>query len=96
MGRCIYNNYCFEGFWRSWHRGFNQWLIRYVFVPLGGSKYKMYNIWVVFTFVALWHDFDLNVLFWAWGICLALIPEIAIKKFFTSKKMEKYWHQTWF
>jgi len=23
MNRCINNNYCFEGFWRSWHRGFN-------------------------------------------------------------------------
>jgi hypothetical protein len=23
MNRCVYNNYCFEGFWRSWHRGFN-------------------------------------------------------------------------
>jgi len=23
MNRCLFNNHCFEGFWRSWHRGFN-------------------------------------------------------------------------
>lgn len=23
MNRCMLNNYCFEGFWRSWHRSFN-------------------------------------------------------------------------
>lgn len=91
MGRCIYNNYCFEGFWRSWHRGFNQWLIRYIFIPLGGSRYKQYNMWVVFTFVAVWHDINWNLLLWAWGICLALIPEMAIKKIFTSRKYQHLW-----
>ena len=79
MVSCIYSNYSFEDFWRSWHRGFNLWNIRYIFVPLGGSKYKKYNIWVVFTFVAIWHDIEWNLVIWAWGICLALIPEIAIK-----------------
>lgn len=33
MNRCIFNNFCFEQFWRSWHRSFNQWLIRYIFIP---------------------------------------------------------------
>lgn len=23
MNRCVFNNYSLEGFWRSWHRGFN-------------------------------------------------------------------------
>ena len=22
MNRCMCNNYCFNGFWRAWHRGF--------------------------------------------------------------------------
>jgi D-alanyl-lipoteichoic acid acyltransferase DltB (MBOAT superfamily) len=37
MNRCVHNNYSAESFWRSWHRGFNLWLIRYIFIPLGGS-----------------------------------------------------------
>lgn len=87
MNRCICNNYTFEGFWRSWHRSFNQWLIRYLFIPLGGSKFKSLNIWVVFTFVAIWHDFELNLIFWAWCICMSLIPEMILRKVFTTKKV---------
>lgn len=95
MNRCIFNNYCFEGFWRSWHRGFNQWLIRYIFVPLGGRNHKFLIVWVVFTWVALWHDMNLNLLFWAWGICLAMMPEILLKSYFNKPSFNwlraKWW-----
>lgn len=88
MNRCMYNNYCFEGFWRAWHRSFNVWLIRYIFIPLGGSKYKLFSIWVIFSFVALWHDLKLNLLIWGWFICLFLIPEILMKNFFNEKRVK--------
>lgn len=32
--------------------------IRYVYIPLGGSQKKLLNVWVVFTFVAVWHDLE--------------------------------------
>ncbi|KAL4468853.1 hypothetical protein ABPG72_008780 [Tetrahymena utriculariae] len=95
MNRCIYNNYNFEGFWRSWHRGFNQWLLRYIYFPLGGSKTKLWNIWVVFTFVAIWHDLKLNLLLWAWGICICLIPEIGVKKYLEKQQFKKYTTSSW-
>jgi D-alanyl-lipoteichoic acid acyltransferase DltB (MBOAT superfamily) len=94
MNRCVFNNYCFEGFWRSWHRGFNQWLIRYIFIPLGGSKTKIWNIWVVFTFVAIWHDFTLDLVVWAWFICAALIPEMVVKKW--AQGQTHLWQNAWF
>jgi D-alanyl-lipoteichoic acid acyltransferase DltB (MBOAT superfamily) len=87
MNRCMYNNYCFEGFWRAWHRSFNVWLIRYIFIPLGGSKYKFINIWIIFTFVALWHDIKINLLLWGWFICVFMIPEIFVKSFFSRKEV---------
>jgi len=87
MNRCVANNYSFESFWRSWHRSFNQWLIRYIFVPLGGSKYKLYNVWVVFSFVAIWHDVDLNLIYWSWIICLTMMPEMAVKWYFYGEKV---------
>ncbi|CAG9313295.1 unnamed protein product [Blepharisma stoltei] len=90
MGRCMSNNYCFESFWRMWHRAFNQWLIRYVFIPLGGSKYKIYNIWVVFGFVALWHDLNLNLLAWGWGMCLFIMPEVIVKSYFQKAKFNEF------
>jgi len=87
MNRCMYDNYCFEGFWRAWHRSFNVWLIRYIFIPLGGSSYKFLNVWIIFTFVALWHDLQLKLLLWGWFICFFMIPEIFVKKIFNSEKV---------
>lgn len=60
---------------------------RYIFIPLGGSKYFMYNMWPVFTFVALWHDIELKLLAWGWLICLFLLPEIIASSLFTYKKV---------
>lgn len=70
MQRCICNNYCITSFWRGWHVSFNRWLIRYLYIPLGGQKYRMVNVWLVFGFVAVWHDAELKLL--AWGMLNAL------------------------
>lgn len=34
------------------------WGVRYVYIPLGGAQKKLLNIWVIFTFVAIWHDLE--------------------------------------
>lgn len=65
-------------------------LKRYIYLPCGGSKTKQWNIWVVFTYVAIWHDLNLNLLFWAWGICLCLVPEIFVKNYVQKPKFNKY------
>ncbi|KAG0306124.1 glycerol transporter [Dissophora globulifera] len=86
MIRCVANNYSALGFWRSWHKSFNLWIIRYVYVPLGGTRYAMYNIWVVFTFVAIWHDIKLRLLAWGWLISLFILPEIIAGRIFSKQK----------
>jgi protein-cysteine N-palmitoyltransferase HHAT len=93
MNRCIFNNYSVEGFWRAWHRGFNQWIIRYLFVPLGGSKRKTISVWPIFAFVALWHDANPRLVIWAWLCCLTMLPEILIRHY--SKKLACY-QARWF
>ena len=35
MEKCICGNITTEAFWRHWHKSFNQWLIRYLYIPLG-------------------------------------------------------------
>lgn len=47
---------------QSWHASYNRWLVRYLYVPLGGSRKRILNVWVVFSFVALWHDPDPRLL----------------------------------
>lgn len=45
-------------------------------------KHRVLNVWVVFTFVALWHDMNWTLLTWAWLLALgfALWPASAHKE----------------
>ncbi|KAA8545329.1 hypothetical protein F0562_020113 [Nyssa sinensis] len=79
MPRCINNCYNLESFWKNWHASFNKWLVRYMYIPLGGSQKKLLNIWVIFTFVAVWHDLEWKLLSWAWLTCIFFIPEMIVK-----------------
>ncbi|KAL0072586.1 glycerol transporter [Marasmius tenuissimus] len=76
MVRCMANNYSVFGFWRSWHRSYNLWIIRYIYVPLGGVKNVFLNTVLVFTFVALWHDLTFKLLAWGWLVSLFILPEM--------------------
>ena len=82
MNRCVYNNYTAKGFWRSWHRSFNRWLIRYIYIPcIRVINSKLISTFIVFTFVAFWHDRSLQLLTWGWFTVLTFIPELFIFKY---------------
>ncbi|KAI9857851.1 MAG: glycerol transporter [Vezdaea acicularis] len=99
MVRCMSDNYSAIAFWRGWHRSFNKWTVRYIYIPLGGSgapgshglwgKVRVVgNFLAVFTFVALWHDINLKLLMWGWLITLFVLPEIIATVLFPRKKWE--------
>ncbi|KAJ5976968.1 Membrane bound O-acyl transferase MBOAT [Penicillium viridicatum] len=97
MVRCISNNYSILAFWRGWHRSLNRWIVRYIYVPLGGNgdrKVKtMVNVLVVFTFIALWHDINLRLLAWGWLTTLFILPEVIAMIIFPKYKW-KDWPET--
>ena len=35
-----------------------KFVFRYMYIPLGGSQRKLLNVWVIFSFVAIWHDLE--------------------------------------
>ena len=89
MRRCIDLNHSVAGFWRDWHHSYYRWLMRYVYLPLGGnmagSAYtrpaaiaarRLLNVIVVFSWVAFWHDRSLKLLAWASLISIIFIPEM--------------------
>lgn len=100
MVRCMSDNYSTLAFWRGWHRSFNRWVVRYLYVPLGGSREGanidsnsirakargLFNFLAVFTFVALWHDINLRLLMWGWLITLFVLPEIIATALFPAHK----------
>ncbi|KAM3448869.1 hypothetical protein MY3296_007413 [Beauveria thailandica] len=96
MTRCVSNNYSTQQFWRAWHRSYSRWLVRYLFVPLGGSSFRNWRAVArsiityicVFTFVALWHDIQLRLLIWGWLIVLFMLPEFTAAALFPKRKWE--------
>lgn len=103
MVRCLSDNPSAVAFWRGWHRSFNRWIIRYIYIPLGGSGKGTpawragLNYLAVFTFVALWHDINLNLLIWGWLIVFFMLPEILAQLAFPASlpifKRHPDWHR---
>lgn len=96
MVRCVSDNYSTLSFWRAWHRSYNKWLIRYLWIPLGGADFRtavsavrsVASYLLIFTFVALWHDIQLRLLVWAWLIVLFIVPEALATIAFPRRRFE--------
>lgn len=92
MVRCMSDNYSALAFWRGWHRSFNRWIVRYIYVPMGGSQggggkiRAAANYLSVFTFVALWHDINLRLLVWGWLVVFFVLPEVIATMLFPARK----------
>ncbi|KAJ7266595.1 MBOAT, membrane-bound O-acyltransferase family-domain-containing protein [Mycena rebaudengoi] len=93
MIRCVVNNYSTLGFWRSWHRSYNLWITRYIYIPVGGANRVVLNTLLVFTFVALWHDLTFKLLAWGWLVSLFIIPELTARFLLPESK---YGNERWY
>ena len=76
-------------FWRRWHISLTNWLKKYVYFPLGGSRVptarRYLNVLITFFVSGLWHDASLTYVVWGLlhGICQ--IAEIQLGKLFPSR-----------
>lgn len=58
---------------------------RYIYIPAGGAKRVVLSTFLVFTFVALWHDLSFRLLAWGWLVTLFILPEIAARVLVPAK-----------
>ncbi|PWV00008.1 putative glycerol uptake protein [Trypanosoma cruzi] len=65
MRRCFTNTVSVQDFWRDWHASLNLWIVRYMYIPMGGNRMKHFNIFPIFFFIAIWHDVELHLVKWA-------------------------------
>ena len=76
-------------FWRRWHISLTNWLKKYVYFPLGGSRVptgrRYLNVLATFLVSGVWHGASLTFVVWGLlhGICQVL--EIALGKLFPRK-----------
>ncbi len=56
-------------------------------MPLGGTKKQAMTIWLIFTFIGLWHDLKTRWLAWALLNCAFFSVEILVLIYFHSIKV---------
>jgi len=58
-----------QEFWRRWHITLSRWLVKYLYIPLGGNRRGMVrtllNIFITFLLCGIWHGAGWT--FVAWG-----------------------------
>lgn len=63
-----------QEFWRRWHITLSTWFRDYLYLPLGGSRTKVWALTVLFVFVVsgIWHGAGWNFILWGaiWGLML--------------------------
>jgi alginate O-acetyltransferase complex protein AlgI len=63
-------------FWRRWHVTVGAWLRDYAFIPLGGSRHRVYlNYFLVFAYCGIWHGPVWSFLAWGMSQAVALCVE---------------------
>lgn len=69
-------------FWRRWHISLSSFFRDYVYIPLGGNRFKpVRNIIIVWLLTGLWHGASWNFIIWGgfYGLLL-LIEKFPLKK----------------
>lgn len=70
-------------FWRRWHISLSSFFRDYVYIPLGGNRYKpIRNLFIVWLLTGLWHGASWN--FVLWGLFYGIV-------LFLEKKSYKNW-----
>eukprot|EP00924_Labyrinthula_sp_SR-Ha-C_P015857 snap_masked-scaffold_4-processed-gene-11.39-mRNA-1 protein AED:0.11 eAED:0.12 QI:0/-1/0/1/-1/1/1/0/231 len=94
MQRCMNNNYTVAGFWKGWHSSYNKFLVKYIFIPLGGNRVstirRVINTILIFAFVAIWHDLEPKLFLWGLLTPLVFIPETIGNYIFNKIKGDVY------
>ena len=95
MNRMIYDIFSLEEFFRGFNRSLNRWIIRYLYIPLGGKNKKYVNIWVIFAILCFLFNFEKgNYIVFSICCCILLDLEIFIKDFVINKFGEDFNEKT--
>lgn len=71
-----YSSTSITEFWRKWHITLSGWLRDYLYIPLGGSRNKLYrNLFLTMVLGGLWHGASWTFILWGAGHGIWLILE---------------------
>ncbi|XP_046840066.1 protein-cysteine N-palmitoyltransferase HHAT-like [Xenia sp. Carnegie-2017] len=66
---CVLNIYLFTTMWKTFDKGLHNWLMKYIYIPLGGSKNgafrQMLSSITTFGYVYYWHGAYVHFVYWS-------------------------------
>lgn len=78
-------------FYRRWHITLGRWFLKYIYIPLGGSRKgeirTIANLCVVWILTGFWHGVGWNYLIWAMFLCGCIIMERFASKLAFVRRM---------
>uniref|UniRef100_S4RUF4 Hedgehog acyltransferase n=1 Tax=Petromyzon marinus TaxID=7757 RepID=S4RUF4_PETMA len=93
LPRCVSITHGFSDMWRNFDVGLHRWLLRYVYVPLGGSQggalRQAVSCGAVFLYVFFWHGAQAYLLFWATLNWLGVTVETGLGRALSSTPAER-------
>ncbi|XP_053568358.1 protein-cysteine N-palmitoyltransferase HHAT isoform X2 [Bombina bombina] len=98
LPRCVSTMFSFTGIWRSFDVGLHRFLVRYIYIPLGGSQRGLWGMLfstaLTFTFVCFWHGGHGYLWYWAAMNWIGIITEQGIKKMLSTSYIQSRIGQT--
>ncbi|XP_053316941.1 protein-cysteine N-palmitoyltransferase HHAT [Spea bombifrons] len=92
LPRCVSSMYSFSGIWRAFDVGLHRFLIRYIYIPLGGSHRGLRGMLLstscTFIFVCFWHGGHEYLWYWAALNWIGIITEQGVKKLLTASGVQ--------
>ncbi len=77
-------------FWRKWHISLSEWLRDYIYIPLGGNRKGVFNMYLFLLITmlvgGLWHGASFRFIFWGGAHGLALAVHKLLSKYNTDGK----------
>lgn len=93
-----YSAISFRDIWHRWNITLTEWLGKYVYLPLGGSRCTPYktctNVLLTFIISGLWHG--LTMPFILWGFCHGIL--VCVERLFFKQRMDgmkKFVYRIW-
>ncbi|EDL95019.1 rCG20100, isoform CRA_b [Rattus norvegicus] len=84
LPRCVSTMFSFTGMWRYFDVGLHNFLIRYVYIPLGGSQHgllgTLLSTAMTFAFVSYWHGSYEDLWCWAALNWLGVTVESGVRR----------------
>lgn len=91
----------FKEFWQRWHISLSNWLSKYIYIPLGGSRKgegrRLINLLTTFLVSAFWHGTNTGFLMWGFLQAIYRMGEEIFSKHTGQRKVigKQGWINLW-